>query len=125
MSFVPDNPIVWFEIPVTDLERARRFYEGATGMALKLDESGPNPMLMFPAKDNQKAVAGHLYPGKPAARGTGNTVHLAVPAPLEDALKRVPEVGGKVVSEIVTIPYGRFAYCEDPDGNSVGLFAYA
>jgi predicted enzyme related to lactoylglutathione lyase len=28
----------------------------------------------------------------------------------------------KVVSPIVEIPAGRFAYCLDPDGNSIGLF---
>ena len=30
--------------------------------------------------------------------------------------------GGEVVSPIITIPAGRFAYCLDPDGNSFGLF---
>jgi predicted enzyme related to lactoylglutathione lyase len=47
-----------------------------------------------------------------------------VSEPLEDALKRVGESGGKVVSDIVTIPPGRFAYCTDPDGNSIGLFTH-
>jgi predicted enzyme related to lactoylglutathione lyase len=28
-----------------------------------------------------------------------------------------------VVSPVIAIPAGRFAYCEDPDGNSFGLFA--
>ena len=75
---------------------------------------------MFVAKD-QSAVAGHLYPGKPAAHGTGTTIHLAV-ADLEDGLERVKTNGGEVVSPIITIPAGRFAYCVDPDGNSFGLF---
>ena len=37
-------------------------------------------------------------------------------------MDRVVENGGKVISDIVTIPAGRFAYCLDPDGNSIGLF---
>ena len=76
---------------------------------------------IFVAKD-QCSVAGHLYPGTPAARGTGSTIHLAVAAPLEEALERVTANGGEVVSPIVTIPAGRFAYCLDLDGNSFGLF---
>ncbi|KAB2858733.1 MAG: VOC family protein, partial [Bauldia sp.] len=52
----------------------------------------------------------------------GNTIHLASPHPLEEAIERVRTNGGKVVSDIVTIPAGRFAYCLDPDGNSFGLF---
>ena len=78
-------------------------------------------MAIFVAKDDS-SVAGHLYPGKPSKEGAGNTIHLATPAPLEDALERLKKGGGKVLSPIVTIPPGRFAYCLDPDGNSIGLF---
>ena len=67
-------------------------------------------------------ASGHLYPGKPAPAGTGPTVHLAVAAPIEDGLKRVADHGGQVVSPVIDIPSGRFAYCLDPDGNSFGLF---
>ena len=88
---------------------------------LKDDNTGPNPMAIFPAR-GESGVAGHLYPGKPAASDSGNTIHLAVSDPLEDALDRVRENGGKVLSDMITIPAGRFAYCRDPDGNSVGLF---
>jgi uncharacterized protein len=71
---------------------------------------------------NGPGVSGHLYVGKPGAPGSGNTIHLAAPAPLEESLERVKIAGGKVLSQIVTIPAGRFAYCLDPDGNSVGFF---
>ena len=36
---------------------------------------------------------------------------------------RVWEAGGKVVSDPISIPDGRFAYTLDPDGNSFGLFS--
>ena len=79
-------------------------------------------MAMFPTP-NQAGIAGHLYPGKPAPAGTGPTVHLASPDKLEDALKRVTAAGGEVVSDVISIPAGHFAYCLDPDGNSISLFA--
>ena len=37
-------------------------------------------------------------------------------------MQRVTDNGGKVVSPVITIPAGSFAYCADPDGNSFGLF---
>ena len=52
----------------------------------------------------------------------GPTIHLAVAEPIEEAMERVTENGGKVVSPVIQIPAGRFAYCLDPDGNSFGLF---
>ena len=123
-NITPANSAVWFEIPVTDMKRATDFYNTVCLTELKRDDTGPNPMAIFPVSDMQAGTSGHLYPGKPA-RGSGSTVHLAVPAPLEDALGRVKQAGGKVVSEIVTIPPGRFAYCEDLDGNSIGLFVHS
>jgi len=120
--FLPDNAAVWFEIPVTDMVRARKFYGAVLQNELADEEGGPNPMAMFSVKDQKKAVSGHIYPGKPAVEGTGPTIHLAVASPLEEAVERVTANGGKVVSPIVSIPAGRFVYCLDPDGNSFGLF---
>jgi len=121
-NVTPDNAAVWFEIPVTDMKRAKSFYDAVFKTNLQVDNTGPNPMAIFPITNMKTGNAGHLYPGKPPAAGTGNTIHLLAPEPLEDSIARLKKNGGKVVSDIVQIPPGRFAYCEDPDGNSVGLF---
>lgn len=123
MSFKPPHFTVWSEIPVTDLDRAITFYGAVFNIELKKDEAGPNPVSYLPTSD-PNGVAGHLYPGKPAGDGTGPTVHFACPDTVEDTLARVKDAGGEVVSDIIEIPTGRFAYCLDPDGNSIGVFAY-
>lgn len=124
MSFKPPHFTVWSEIPVTDMDRAIAFYDAVFKTELTIDESGPNPFAYFPVADTEAGIAGHLYPGKPAGDGTGPTVHFACPDKLEDALERVKKAGGDVVSDIIAIPSGRFAYCLDPDRNSIGIFAY-
>jgi predicted enzyme related to lactoylglutathione lyase len=122
MSFTPQNALVWCEIPVRDLEAAQAFYEAVFQYKMTRDDnSGPNPLVFFPYQD--PGIAGHLYPGKPAAAGTGSTVHLAVPDTVEATLERVKSAGGTAMMEvIVEIPAGRFGYATDPDGNSLGLF---
>jgi predicted enzyme related to lactoylglutathione lyase len=120
MAFIPAKASVWFEIPVTDMARARSFYASVLQNDLALEESGPNPTAMFAAQD--RMASGHVYPGKPAVPGTGPTIHLAVAAPIEAAMERVTQHGGKVVSPAISIAAGTFAYCLDPDGNSFGLF---
>lgn len=119
-SVVPTRASAWFEIPVKDLDLARAFYGAVLQCEIPLVEGGPNPIAIFPSQDEK--AAGHLYPGKPAGDGTGITVHLFVADPLESAMERVTEHGGKVVSPIIAVPAGRFVYCLDPDGNSFGLF---
>ena len=106
-----------------DMERAKAFYEAVLGVKMNRDDNGPNPMLMFTRMDDPVS-SGHLYPGKPAAEGAGNTVHLVALDPLEVVMKRIEPAGGKVVSPIIDIPPGRFFYTTDPDGNSVGFFNY-
>lgn len=120
MSYTPKYPVVWTEIPVSDIETAAAFYARAMDYDLTVDTSGPNPMAMFPSSDRD-ACSGHLYPGKPGG-GAGPTIHLSVPGTVEDAVEKWVAAGGTKVSDAIQIPPGRFAYVEDPDGNSIGLF---
>ncbi len=122
MSLPPEHFTVWAEVPVADLDRAIGFYSKVFAVDMKKDETGPNPVAFFPTA-HPSGVAGHLYPGKPAPAGTGATVHFASPDKLETALERVTTAGGKVLTNVITIPAGRFAYCLDPDGNSISVFS--
>ncbi|MCV0425352.1 MAG: VOC family protein [Roseibium sp.] len=123
MTFTPDQFTVWTEIPVLDLDKAISFYNDVFKTELKrVTDMGPNHIAIFPTKD-PNGVAGHLYPGKPAEKGSGPTVHLACPDTLEETMERFAKAGGEVVSDPVAIPAGRFVYGIDPDGNSIGLFA--
>ena len=125
MPFQPDNFVCWMEIPVTDIDRATAFYNAVFETELTRDDSGPNPMAIFPFPPDKPSVAGHLYPGKPPAKGSGPTIHIVVPGKLEEAMERVTKAGGEVVSPAIAIPPGRFAYAHDLDGNSIGLFERA
>lgn len=120
MTQTPDNTVVWTEIPVRDIDRGIAFYSAVFKYAMKRDDSGPNPMANF--TDDMTSIAGHLYPGEPAAAGSGPTIHLSVPDTLEEAADRCWKAGGTVIGEPIPLPVGRFQYAQDPDGNSIGLF---
>lgn len=123
MTSAPANTLVWGEVPVRDLDRAMAFYGNVFGFEMSVDESGPNPMSLFSYQPG--GAAGHLYPGEPAAPGTGPTLHLLVPDMLEDAAGRCEKAGGTIKSDPIPLPMGRFQYALDPDGNSIGLFEAA
>ncbi len=113
-------PVAWTEIPVRDLDAGMAFYAAITGQALTKTQMGPNETAVLAGYDG--AAGGHLYVGTPATPGQGPTVHLTCPGPLQATMDRVTAAGGTVVSPVIDIPAGRFAYALDPDGNSVGLF---
>lgn len=122
MAFTPDNSVAWIEIPVRDLDKGIAFYSSMFDFQLTRNDMGPNPMADIQTKGSKGAVSGHLYPGEPAAPGTGPTIHLNVPGTLEATAERCVKAGGTIVSDPIAIPPGRFQYALDPDGNSIGLF---
>ena len=119
---LPVNAVVWAEIPVSDMAKSKAFYAAVVGNELVDEENSPNPMSNLPCKDFMSGVAGHIYPGKSAGNGAGNTLHLAAAGKIEEAMARVKQAGGQVVSPVIEIPAGKFAYCLDLDGNSIGIF---
>ncbi len=118
----PQNAAVWFEIPVRDLKKGSEFYGGILMADLKIEAMEPNDIALFPVEKD--GVGGHLYENAKAVGGVAPLVHLMSPSPLEEALGRVRDAGGTVISEIISLPdgAGRFAYCTDPDSNQFGLF---
>jgi uncharacterized protein len=114
----------WFEIPVSDLERAVRFYEGMLGATLKRWTMGPMTMAVFP--HDEAAPSGALTQAEgytPAVDGTVVYLHLDDIAP---ALGRVEKAGGAVLLPRTALPDevgGVFAQIRDTEGNRVGLFS--
>jgi uncharacterized protein len=123
MTDTTRGQIVFTEIPAADPERACKFYETLLKGQLTRDDNGPNPVWMLPHAEGGHA-AGHIYPGQPAKNGDGMTAHLAVSDGLTDAMERVKQGGGEVLSEVIDIPIGSFFYAKDTEGNSLGLFKY-
>jgi hypothetical protein len=67
------SAISWFEIPATDIERARRFYEAIFATAMKPLDLGDLQMALFPAGGG--ALCQHRAFYKPSAE-SGPLVYL-------------------------------------------------
>jgi predicted enzyme related to lactoylglutathione lyase len=119
------NLPVWFEIPVTDMPRAIRFYETLFQSPLIHDASGPIEMAVFPRRD-EGGTTGCLARGEMLAPGSvGTVVYLNADPLLDQALERVKAAGGEVLVPRTELPddIGCFAQFRDCEGNRVGLHA--
>lgn len=119
------DAITWFEIPVTNLDRAQRYYEALIGQPLRRESMGPSTMAVFPSAEG--GATGCLHAGATAAQPQrqGTLVYLDVNPALDAALQRAVELGGQVSTPRTALPpgMGYFAHIVDVEGNRVGLHA--
>ncbi len=116
--------IAWFEIPASNLDRARKFYE--TIFAIELHEmplANQLRMAVFPVDSG--AVGGALcqHPGFYRPSHDGTLVYLNGNPDLQEILSRVTAAGGKVIVPKTQISpeYGYMAVFEDSEGNRIAL----
>ena len=119
------NPVGWFEIPATDLKRAKKFYEGVFGVKLSLQTMGPCEMAWFPMGPKTYGATGSLVKidGYFKPSHEGSLVYFSVPA-INPALARITRRGGKTLMPRTPIgEHGFIAHFEDSEGNRVALHA--
>jgi predicted enzyme related to lactoylglutathione lyase len=117
------NAINWFEIPVKDLGRAKKFYEFVMDAELHLMEEMGMKSAFFPADLENGAIGGCIIEGEgyePSDKGA--LIYLNGGDDLAVPLSRVEDAGGKVTLPKTGIgPNGFMAYFEDTEGNRVGF----
>jgi uncharacterized protein len=119
------DAITWFQIPASDIARAKKFYETICGVSLeRLD--GPPEMQMwgFPADWRNGEVSGAIVAGEGAVpSAVGTAVFLNGNPDLQAVLDRVEGAGGTILVPKTAIggDAGYFAMIADTEGNTVGL----
>ena len=116
------NAINWFEIPVTDFERAKKFYGNLFNAEI---QEMPHPEYrygMLPA-DMENGVGGGLVQGpgfEPSDKGP--LIYLNGGDDLSGPLSRIEAAGGKIVLPKTSIgPNGFMAHFIDSEGNKMAL----
>lgn len=116
------NPVNYFEIPVTDLDRATAFYTAVFGEPLERTEIDHNQMALFPAREGATGITGALAKGDSYVPGRqGARVYFSTPD-IDETLRRVQRAGGKVLYPKTSIgALGWVAEFEDSEGNCIAL----
>ena len=119
----------WFQIPATDMARAKAFYETICGFSLEKLESPPTiEMWGFPADWRSGEIGGAVVAGEGAVpSATGTVVFLNGNPDLQTVLDRVEGAGGTIMMPKTPIGMdaGYFAMIADTEGNTVGLHSNA
>ena len=113
-----NKTVTWFDIPVSNMDRAVGFYESVTKQTLKRFPVGADKETALFETD------GCLFKSpedKPSH--FGSRVYFETPS-IEEWLERIGRAEGKTLVKKTPVgDKGFYAYFEDSEGNRVGLHA--
>ena len=116
------NPVVHFEIPVTDMDRAVAFYEAVFGYRLTRQEVDGYDMAFFARADRAAGASGALARGdvyRPSKEGV--IVYFDVPD-IDAVLQKAKARGTRILYAKKDIGAAGFvAEIEDSEGNRIAL----
>lgn len=117
------HAINWFEIPVTDFDRAKKFYETLFNAEIMEMPFPDGKYGMLPCDMQNGAVGGGIVQGEGFVPSeTGTIVYLNGGEDLSVALAKVEGAGGKIIIPKMSIGENGFmAHFNDTEGNRVAL----
>lgn len=119
------NPVGWFEIYVTDMDRAAKFYEQVFNIQLQDMPAPPDnniQMKAFPGEMENAGASGTLVKMEGAIVGSGGTLIYFGCEDCAVEESRVVTAGGKICQPKMSI--GDYGFCSivgDTEGNTIGL----
>ena len=116
--------VSWNELASRDPEGSKKFYSALFGWTAETESMGPAGDYTFFSIGDRPA-AGLLR--MPAEAGPAPTMWLSyiTVADLPTAVAKAVKLGAKLCKDVTTIPMGRFAIINDPQGATVGLWEFA
>jgi predicted enzyme related to lactoylglutathione lyase len=116
------NALNWFEIPVTEVDRAKKFYEAIFDITMQSIDMMGMQMAMFPSQSPKSGGALVKSPNHVPST-TGSIIYLNGNPNLQNVLDKVEAAGGKVTMPKMLIDEqtGHMAFFIDTEGNLVGL----
>jgi predicted enzyme related to lactoylglutathione lyase len=120
------DTLCWTDIPVTDLDRAIKFYSAVLGQDVKKLELEGLAYGLLPHEEQNASgclcVRGDSVGEKNEPSQNGPLIYLSVEGRLDDAVKAARTKGGKVLQDRQSIgPHGFRALIIDSEGNRIAL----
>ena len=119
------NPVGWFEIPATDINRAKQFYESMLNIEMQLVDLGDLKMCWFPSSMASYGSSGALVQQtdnyKPSADG-GVVIYLSCDD-VNISLNKAKEMNASIIQDKKQISpeHGFMGLLIDSEGNRIAL----
>lgn len=116
--------VEWFEIPVTNMERAKKYYETVFNIEISIHNLGGVVMGWFPHNEKKQGANGSLvlHESYVPSSTDGCVVYFSCDD-LSNELGRVKSAGGEILQLKTEIGggHGFMALMKDSEGNRIAL----
>ena len=116
------NPVVYFEIPVIDMERATRFYSTVFNFKFDTTIIDKNEMALFPFTEEKSGISGALAKGEIYKPTKDGVLIYFNTANMDETLRLANTNGGKILYPKIDNNIGLVAEFEDTEGNRIALY---
>lgn len=121
--------ISWFEIPVNDMDRAKKFYETVFQVSISINDFGGVLMGWFPPaeENNAPGISGSLVKHRdyiPSATHGTLVYFNSRSGDIDQELSRVEAAGGVIQQPktLISDDIGYMAVILDTEGNRIALY---
>lgn len=115
--------VTWFEIPVSDMLRAKAFYEVVFAVNIEIHNFGGLEMGWFPHKEGETLATGTLIKQESYVPSAEGTLIYFASKDVQIELELIEKAGGKIYKRKTQISpeHGYMAVFIDTEGNRVAL----
>ena len=122
------NMVGWFEIPVVDMGRAKKFYDAVFNIEIGVQDFGGVQMGWFPFADGKSGASGSLIKNEAYTPSDSKGVLIYFSSTdINTELDRVEAAGGTVIQPKIQISpdVGYMALFIDTEGNRMAFHSRA
>ncbi len=116
------NPVVYFEIPVNNIDRAIKFYKSVFSFDFEKENIDKNEMALFPFIDGNSGISGALAKGEIYKPTKDGVVIYFKTENIDETLKLAISNGGQILYPKTDNGLGLVAEFEDTEGNRIALY---
>lgn len=117
------NPIGWFEIKVTDFERAKKFYSQIFDWEFRLSQGSKTIYWNIYTGEN---TVGGGFTKRELSEQKGQSIIIYIEVKdINATLENIKSLGGKIISNktLISETAGYYGIFKDLDDNTIGLWS--
>jgi len=118
--------VSWFEIPVSDMNRAKTFYDAVFNIKIDIQDFGGVMMGFFPSFKESPGAMGSLIKEDSYTPSHGGTLIYFSSDDVQNELDKIENAGGKILQEktLISPDHGYMGVFQDSEGNRIALYSH-